>query len=49
MTLEDITSQGIEGFKGIQLRLKNASDVTKRVMYDFTKQAFLSSIFPGQK
>ncbi|MBR6256122.1 MAG: DUF2974 domain-containing protein [Lachnospiraceae bacterium] len=47
VTLEDITSQGIEGFKGIQLRLKNASDVTKRVMYDFTKQAFFSSIFPG--
>ena len=49
VTLADLYSQGIEGFKGIQSRLKNSSDVTKRVMYDFTKQAFLSSIFPGQK
>ncbi len=48
-TIEELAAQGIEGFKGIQLRLKNASDVTKRVMYEFTKQAFFSSLFPGQK
>ncbi|MCR5251767.1 MAG: DUF2974 domain-containing protein [Lachnospiraceae bacterium] len=47
--LEELADQGIEGFFAIQNRLKNASDVTKRVMYDFTKQAFFSSIFPGQK
>ena len=49
VTLEDLSAQGIEGFKGIQSRLKNSSDVTKRVMYDFTKQAFFYSILPIHK
>ena len=46
-TLADLVGEGIDGFVRIQNRLKNASEVTKRVLHEFTKQAFFESLFPG--
>ncbi|MBR5420956.1 MAG: DUF2974 domain-containing protein [Lachnospiraceae bacterium] len=46
-TLEDLITQGWDGFKAVQQRLKNSGDVTKHVMQEFTKQAFQGSFFPG--
>lgn len=48
-TLAELAGEGWDGFRRIQTRLKNASEVTKRVMYEFTKEAFFASLFPGQK
>ena len=47
-TLTELLGEGLEGFMRLQQRLMNPSDVTKRVMYDFTRQAFFASIFPKQ-
>ena len=45
-TLAELAGEGFDGFKRVQSRLKNPSDVTKRVMFEFTRQAFFASIFP---
>ncbi len=47
-TLSELAGEGLEGFKRIQSRLKNSNEVTKKIMYEFTKQAFFASIFKGQ-
>ncbi|MBO6299778.1 MAG: DUF2974 domain-containing protein [Lachnospiraceae bacterium] len=46
-TISELAGEGLEGFKRVQSRLKNPSEVTKRVMFEFTRQAFFASIFPG--
>ena len=46
-TITELVGEGFDGFKRIQSRLKNSSEVTKKVMFEFTRQAFFASIFPG--
>ncbi len=48
-TLAELVGEGFEGFKRIQSRLKNCSEVTKRVMYEFMRQAFLGPFLQMHK
>ncbi len=47
-TISELLGEGLEGIRRIQSRLKNPSEVTRRVLHEFTKQAFFASILPTQ-